>query len=157
MNLLKMLGKVVVFAVVAVMALTIFGKIRQRAAAVGGNSAAEKKTEGGASAADDKLSDAGFFLLNRAEAKNPNVVIMSPPNCPSEEAARAQALASSLNSAGIPTEFRQEIGGNLETPEDAARVNKYMGNIAGPVVIVRGWAKGSPTAQDVIAQYNSGR
>ena len=157
MNLLKMIGKLAVFAVVVVVALTIFGKVRQRAGAAGGGAAAEKQSSGGPSAADDRLSDAGFFLLNRAEANNPHVVIMSPPNCPSEEAARAQALGRSLNSAGIPTEFRQEMGGNLETPEDAARVNKYLNNVANPLVLVRGWAKGNPTAQDVIAQYHSGR
>lgn len=156
MNLLKMIGKVAIFAVVAVMVLTIFGKVRQRAAAVGG-AGAENKTAGARSSADDQLSAAGFFLLSRDDAKNPNVVIMSPPNCPSDEAARARMLADSLAQAGIPHEMRQDIGFTFHDPDDVARVNQHMSNLANPLVLVRGWGKGNPTAQDIIAQYRNGR
>jgi hypothetical protein len=31
-----------------------------------------------------------------------------------------------------------------------------MANVANPLVLVRGWARGNPTALDVIAQYRSG-
>ena len=148
MNFLKMLLKLAVFAVVAVAAFTIIGKVRQRAGATG--SAATTQ-------ADDKLSGAGFFLLSRDDAKNQKVVIMSPPNCPSDEAQRARALGDSLARAGIPHEMKSEIGFSFDNPDDVARVNKYMNNIANPLVLVRGWARGNPTADQVIAQYRSGK
>ena len=153
MSFLKILGAIIL----AIVALTLFGKIRQKVAA----SAPAREAKAAATAAADNkdpgLSAAGFFLLDRAEAGNSRVVIMSPPNCPSYEAQPASALGASLNAAGIPTEMRQEIGGTISNPDDLARIQKYMTNVANPLVIVRGWAKGNPTPQEVIAQYNSGR
>jgi hypothetical protein len=151
MNLLKLLGKLAVLACVGIAALTIAGKVSQHSGAKGGGVAA------GPSAADDKLSDAGFFLLSRDDAKNPNVIIMSPPNCPSYEAQRARELADGLRDAGIPSELKQGIEFQFHDPDDVARVNKHMNNLPNPLVLVRGWAKGSPTLQDVIAQYRDGR
>lgn len=146
-----MILKAFLFVVVAIVALTIFGKVRQRVAA---NAPAKSAS---ASARDPGLSPSGFFLLNRDDAKNPRVTIMSPPNCPSHEAAMARALEASLQSAGIPTEMKQGFEIQFTDPVDVEGVNKYMANVANPLVLVRGWAKGAPTAQDVIAQYNSGK
>ncbi len=153
MSILKIIGAVIL----AIVALTLFGKIRQKVAA---GAPARETTAAATATADNKnpgLSPAGFFLLNRAEATNSRVVIMSPPNCPSYEAQLASALEASLGAAGVPTEMRQEIGGTITNPDDMARIQKYMTNVANPLVIVRGWAKGNPTAQDVIARYNSGK
>jgi hypothetical protein len=148
MNILKIL----LYVVVGIVALTVFGKVRQKLAAGGLATAA-----GQPGAKDPGLSPAGFFLLSREDAKNPRVTIMSPPNCPSYEAQRARDLEASLQAAGIPCEMKQEIGFQFDDPDDVARVNKYMGNAANPVVLVRGWAKGAPTAEDVIAQYRAGQ
>ena len=149
MSILKIL-----FAVfVAIVALTLFGKIRQKV----GGSGTGSSSASASNAKDPGLSPAGFFLLSRDDAKNPRVTIMSAPNCPSYESQLAQALASSLNSAGIPCELKQGIEFQFHDPADVERVNKYMTNVANPVVLVRGWAKGNPTAQDVIAQYQSGQ
>jgi hypothetical protein len=145
-----MILKTLMFIVVAVVALTIFGKVRQRVAA---NSPASAT----ASAKDPGLSPHGFFLLSRDDAKNPRVTIMAPPNCPSHEAAMARSLQSSLVSAGIPAELKDSIEFQFTDPADAERVNKYMAGVANPLVLVRGWAKGAPTTQDVIAQYRSGQ
>lgn len=144
-----MILKALLFVVVAIVALTIFGKVRQRVAA--GSPAAT------ASAKDPGLSAAGFFLLSKDDAKNPRVTIMSPPNCPSHEAAMARSLQASLTNAGIPAEMKQSIEFQFTDPAEAERVNKFMSNVANPLVLVRGWAKGAPTAQDVIAQYNAGK
>lgn len=142
-----MILKVLFAFVLAIIALTIVGKIRQKVAETAPASAA-------ASAKDPGLSPAGFFLLKADEAKNPRVTIMSPPNCPSHEAQLARSLEASLQAAGIPCEMKQEIAFEFHDPDEVARVNKYMTNIANPLVLVRGWAKGNPTTQDVIAQYN---
>ncbi len=148
-----MLLKILMAVVMAIAALTVVGKIRQKMAASA--PAAAAKANGGAK--DPGLSPAGFFLLSRDDAKNPRVTIMSAPNCPSHESRMAEALASSLNSAGIPCELKQGIEFQFTDPADVERVNKYMANAANPLVLVRGWAKGAPTAQDVIAQYRSGQ
>jgi hypothetical protein len=140
-----MILKALFAVVLAIVALTIIGKIRQKVAA--------SATTTAASAKDPGLSAAGFFLLKREEAKNPRVTIMSPPNCPSQEAQLARSLQASLQAAGIPCEMKPEIAFEFHDPDEVARVNKYMANVANPLVLVRGWAKGNPSAQDVIAQY----
>jgi len=148
MNLLKMLAKLAVVACLGVAALTIVGKVRQRSGTVRGGSPMAVKD-------DDRLSPAGFFLLSRDEASNPRVVIMSPPDCPSVEAHRAQALAEALAQAGIPSEMRQELNFTFHDPDDAARVNRHTPNLANPLVLVRGWAKGNPSLAEVVAQYRA--
>jgi len=148
-----MLLKILMAVILAIAALTVVGKIRQKMAA--NAPAATAKTQG--KAKDPGLSPAGFFLLSRDDAKNPRVTIMSAPNCPSHESQMAEALASALTSAGVPCELKQGIEFQFTDPADVERVNKYMANVANPLVLVRGWAKGAPTVQDVIAQYQSGQ
>lgn len=138
-----MLGKLTVTGVVAVAALTIVGKVRQASAANTGKS-------------PDASSEAGFVLLQPGEANNGSVVIMSPPNCPSQEAQRARALADALASAGIPHEIRSEISFEITDEKEAARIQKFMGNVSNPLVLVRGRGKGNPTLDAVIAEYRSG-
>lgn len=145
-----MILKTLFVIVIAVVALTVFGKVRQKVAA----SAPAKSA---VSSKDPGLSPAGFFLLSSDDAKNPRVTIMSAPNCPSHEAQLAEALHSSLLSAGVPAELKQGIEFQFTDPAEVERVNKYMANVANPLVLVRGWAKGNPTLQDVIAQYQTGR
>ena len=76
--------KIILFFFVAIAALTIFGKIRQKTGGGEGKSAESAAL----TAKDPGLSPQGFFLIKREEAKNPNVTIMSPPNCPNQEAQR---------------------------------------------------------------------
>jgi hypothetical protein len=146
--------KILLGVFLAIVALTVFGKIRQK---FGGSGAGSNAAATATSAKDPGLSPAGFFLLSRDDAKNSTVAIISAPNCPSHESQRAQELASSLQAAGIPCELKQGIEYQFRDPADVERVNKYMGNVANPLVVVRGWAKGSPMAQDVIAQYRAGQ
>ncbi len=151
MNLLK----IVCAVILALVALTLFGKIRQKLAAGAPAAGSPAAAKTGANAKDPGLSAAGFFLLSRDGAKHSNVIIISAPNCPSEESARAQMLQSSLQSAGIPCEMQQGIEFQFTDPDDVARVTKYTGaGIVNPLVLVRGWAKGNPLAEDVIAQYS---
>ena len=147
MNLLK----IFLAFILVILALTLVGKVRQKMEVVGATA-----TTSANRAQDPGLSPAGFFLLSRDDAKNPRVTIMSPPNCPSSEAQLAQALAASLTSAGIPCELKPGIDFQFHDPAEVERVNKYMAHAANPLVLVRGWAKGNPTAPDVIAQYQSG-
>lgn len=138
-----MLGKLAITGVVAVAALTIVGKVRQSSAT---NAAVAK-------APDTTASEAGFVMLKPDEATNGSVIIMSAPNCPREEAVRARALAASLQAAGIPNEVRSEIGFEFNDEKEAARIQKFMGEVTNPLVLVRGRAKGNPTLEAVIAEY----
>lgn len=147
MNLLTLLGKIMLAGVVAVAGLTLIGKIRQR-------TARPPDPAAGAVAKDEKLSPQGFFLFSQAEAGNPRVIVMTPPNCPSQDAVRARALAAQLGQAGVPVEMRDRIGAEFTDPAEAERVSRHMNSAPMPLVIVRGWAKGAPSLDQVIAQYN---
>jgi len=144
MKLLTMLGKLALGVVVAVVALTVVGKIRQ---------AQSNSPTAQAAAAGEQLSPAGFFLLDRAAAGNTSVTVMVAPNCPRDEAVRGRALHAALQQAGIPCRMSSELQVSFTDPADAERVQKLMNNVANPLVLVRGWAKGNPSLQDVIAQY----
>jgi hypothetical protein len=147
MKLLALLGKCALVAVTAIVVLTVYGKVKQRSAA--------NPAPAASSAKDPGLSEAGFFLLKREEASNPRVTIMSPPNCPSHEAQRARDLEASLQAAGVPCEMKNSIEFTFTDPADAERVQQYMASVANPLVLVRGWAKGNPTAEDIVAQYRA--
>jgi len=148
--------KIIAFVFGAIVALTIFGKVRQKLA-LNAPAKTAAQSEAAKNSADPGLSPAGFFLLTREEAVNPRVTIMSVPNCPSHETALARNLEASLQSAGIPCEMTQHIGFEFHDPADMERVQKYMANVPAPLVLVRGWAKGNPSVQDVIAQYQAGK
>lgn len=138
--------KIIAFVFGAIVALTVFGKIRQRVAAASAQAALAK---------DPGLSPQGFWLMKRGEEKTRTVTVFVPENCPSAEAARARALLASIQAAGIPCESRQGMDLKFDNPDDFERVKKYGSNVENPLVVVKGWAKGNPTAQQVIAQYRS--
>lgn len=149
MKLLVLLGKLALATVVAAVGLALYGKIQQ----------AEAKSQSTrpvttAQAPRDQLSPDGFFFFSATEAKNPRVIIMTPANCPSAPAKRAQALADLLGQDGVPTEMRSGISLAFTDPEEAERVNRHMSNADIPIVIVRGWAKGAPSYDQVLSEYN---
>lgn len=145
MNLLKLVFKVTIVAVLAFVALTVAGKIKR-----------QKQI---ADMARDApyWSEAGFYLLQRNVPKNQKVWVMAPLNCPSQEAQQARALCAAIQIAGVPCEISSQLQLNPDSMEEAERVKKFMDQVANPLVIVRGWGKGKPTVQDVIAQYRAGK
>jgi hypothetical protein len=40
-------------------------------------------------------------------------------------------------------------------PAEAQRVQQFMSRVQNPLVLVRGWAKGNPSLEDVVAQYRA--
>lgn len=148
MNLLRLIVKVLLSTIVGLTVFTVYLKVRQTSQVQPGTKSA---------APADQLSPNGFFLLNPAEASNQRVVIMTPQNCPSQQAAHARALAAALQEAGVPTEMRSDFSASFTDEAEAERVNRHMSTAEVPIVIVRGWAKGSPTLDQVIAEYKSGR
>ena len=140
--------KIIAFIFGAIVALTVGGKIRQKVAA---------GSEKAALAGDPGLSPQGFWLMKRDEERNKTVTVFVPENCPSSEAARARALLARVQAAGIPCEAKQGMELKFDNPDDFERVRKYGGNVENPLVLVKGWAKGNPSAEQVIAQYRSSR
>lgn len=53
--------------------------------------------------------------------------------------------------------MRSDFSASFTDEAEAERVNCHMSTAEVPIVIVRGWAKGSPTLDQVIAEYKSGR
>ena len=145
MKLLKLVG----FVFVAIVELTVFGKVRQQLAAT------DQKTAQIGNAKDPGLSPQGFFLMTRAEEKKRTVTVFVAPNCPSAESQRARVLMAGIQAAGIPCEEKQGIELTFTDPDDTARMQKYGSTIENPLVMVRGWGKGNPTAGQVIAEYRA--
>ena len=138
----------------AIAALTVFGRIRQKVAA---NSEGKSKAAASASVStkDPGLSPQGFFLLKRDEAGKSQVTIFIPENCPSNESERARLLMAGVQAAGIPCETQQGIDVTFNDPDEFARLQKYGSTIENPLVLVKGWAKGNPSADQIIAQYRA--
>jgi hypothetical protein len=144
MKLLLMLGKCVLVAVVAVVVLTVYGKVKQRSGSAGSGSVAATE-----------LSPAGFYHLKRDEAANSRVAIMVAPNCPSHESARGRELHAALQRAGVPADLKNNLEFTFTDMAEAERVQKFMAKVQNPLVLVRGWAKGNPSVEDVLAQYRA--
>ncbi len=143
--------KLIAFVAVAIVALTVFGKVRQR---MGTTTAAnDQKAAAAKNAKDPGLSPQGFFLMTRDEENKKAVTVMVVPNCPSFESQRARELAAGIRAAGIPVEEQQGITLNFTDPDDTARVQKYASTVENPLVMVHGWGKGNPTVAQVIAEY----
>ena len=104
------------------------------------------------SAKDPGLSPAGFFQLKPGD-RDPKVTVMVAPGCPRDEAVRGRELHAALQAAGVPCQMSNTLEISFTDPAEAERVQKFMGNVSNPLVIVRGWAKGNPSLEDVLAQY----
>lgn len=138
--------KVILFLAASFGVFTLYAMYRQ-AHPASASAAATVKSPG--------MSPHGFILLNRDEADNPRVTIMAPANCPKPEAQRARDLEAALQAAGVPCEVKDNLEISFDDPAEAERVQKFMSNVSNPLVLVRGWAKGNPMTEDIIAQYNT--
>lgn len=104
---------------------------------------------------DAGVSPAGFVLINREDAGNPTVTVMVAPGCPRDEAVRGRELHAALQQAGVPCTMSNTLQISFTDPAEAERVQQFMSGVQNPLVLVRGWAKGNPSLQDVLAQYRA--
>ena len=85
------------------------------------------------------------------------VLVLSPPNCPSEEAKRAEALVQALTDQGIPVKQDSAKSFEITNPTDAqkAGVERAVAvfNRGAPAVFVNGMGMSNPTAAQTIAVY----
>ena len=93
-------------------------------------------------------------------AKN-TVLILAPPNCPSDEAKRAAALADELIRNGIPVATDSSMSFDIANPtaEQEAGVTRAVAvfNEGAPAVFVNGMGMSNPTASQTIAEYRRTR
>lgn len=85
------------------------------------------------------------------------VFVLAPPNCPSDQAQRAEALIRDLGNAGIPVKRESGIAFDIENPTDAQMrdIDRAIAVFkrGAPVVYVNGLAMSNPSAEQTIAAY----
>lgn len=85
------------------------------------------------------------------------VFVMAPPNCPSDQAKRAEALIRDLGNAGIPVKRESGIAFDIENPTDAQMrdIDRAIAVFkrGAPVVYVNGLAMSNPSTEQTIAAY----
>ncbi|MCU0549893.1 MAG: hypothetical protein MUC48_11150 [Leptolyngbya sp. Prado105] len=98
-------------------------------------------------------SKSGFISVVMPDEASPNEVLVIGPNCNTDRGQRTRALAAKLAQAQIP--HRRTDSVSISNSSDIAgmmRLNEVMQQDA-PIVLIRGQAKGNPTAEEVIAMY----
>jgi hypothetical protein len=87
-----------------------------------------------------------------------SVVIMTPENCPSDAAQRAESLYAQLEQAGVPVEKRSSF--ELSAPGDSGEdvhakfdATMKVANGAVPVVFIGSEGASNPNFNDVLAEY----
>ena len=89
------------------------------------------------------------------------VLVLSPPNCPSEEAKRAEALVRALTDQGVPVKQDSAMSFEITNPTDEqeAGVERAVAvfNRGAPAVFVSGMGMSNPTAAQTIAEYRKTR
>lgn len=81
------------------------------------------------------------------------VLILTPRNCPSRAARRADALADALTSRGIPNVRRNSF--RLDAVSDEAATERTLAVFRGdiPAVYINGMGKPNPTVAEIAAEY----
>jgi hypothetical protein len=84
------------------------------------------------------------------------VMVVAAENCPHADAQRADRLAEDLRDRGIPVSRTHEVRFNPAHIDVtmAQRVPAVMEG-ALPIVFIHGRAKGNPTLDDVVAEYQA--
>ena len=89
------------------------------------------------------------------------VLVLSPPNCPSEEAKRAEALVRALTDQGVPVKQDSAMSFEITNPTDEqeAGVERAVAvfNRGAPAVFINGMGMSNPTAAQTIAEYRKTR
>jgi hypothetical protein len=113
---------------------------------------------GGGSSSDSTASEHhGFVQLPQVIGFDESrVMVVAAENCPHEDAQRADRLAEELRDRGIPVSRTHEVNFNPAHIDMAVaqRVPAVMEG-ALPIVFIHGRAKGNPTLDDVVAEYQA--
>lgn len=85
------------------------------------------------------------------------VLVLAPPNCPSEQAERTDALVRELTRAGIPVKRDSGFDFDVANPtaEQIERIDRTVAVFkrGAPAVFVNGLGMSNPTVEQTIAAY----
>lgn len=100
----------------------------------------------------------GFVAVQMPDgAPQHSVLVLAPPNCPSDEAREAEALVQHLTEQGIPVTKGSSISFDVMDPtaEQIAGIDRAVAvfNGGAPAVFVNGMAMSKPTAAQTVAEY----
>lgn len=122
----------------------------------------DRATDPMAAFASTTASPNGFVSAAMPEGIGRNVVlVLAPPNCPSDQAVRADALVQALSRAGVPVQRGSGFSFDVANP-DAAQVAAMDRSVAvfrqgAPAVFVNGMAMSNPSPEQAIAEYRRTR
>jgi len=89
------------------------------------------------------------------------VLVLAPPNCPSEQAQRAEALVQALQAQGIPVQRGSSISFDLMDPsaEQRAALDRTVEVFkqGAPAVFINGMGMSNPNLAQVAAVYEKTR
>src|SRR5690554_1555298 len=117
----------------------------------------------GAALANVEPSPNGFVPVEMPSGAPRNaVLVLAPPNCPSDQARRAESLIASLSSQGIPVRRGSRIDysfSSAPTSDQRQGVDRAIQvfNQGAPAVFINGMAMSNPTPQQAAAEYRRTR
>jgi hypothetical protein len=111
---------------------------------------------------DDSAMREGFVAVQMPDGAAANtVLVLAPPNCPSDEARRAEALVDAMREQGIPVAKGSSMSFEIRNPTSEQRegVDRAVAvfNRGAPAVFVNGRGMSDPTAAQVAAEYRRTR
>lgn len=112
----------------------------------------------GKSDIESVASETGFVPVQMPDgAPRHAVLVLAPPDCPSDEARRAEALIQYVSDQGIPVIRGSSISFEIINPtaEQRAGVERAVAvfNRGAPAVFVNGMAMSNPTPAQAVAEY----
>jgi hypothetical protein len=107
-------------------------------------------------------SENGFVPVVMPDGAPRNgVLILAPPNCPSEQAQLAEALARDLTDKGIPVTKGSRMSFSLQDPskEEREAVDRAVAVFkqGAPAVFINGMAMSNPNVSQAVAEYQRTR
>lgn len=104
----------------------------------------------------------GFVAVEMPDGAGRNaVLVLAPPNCPSDQARRTEALVDALAREGIPVARGSGFSFNVDnpTPDQIAGIDRAVAVFkqGAPSVFVNGMAMSNPSAAQTVAEYRRTR
>lgn len=131
---------------------------------VGGYNWWSKRAPSGPTAitASSGVNSNGFVSVEMpGDGTRNTVLVLAPPNCPSEQAQRAEALIQALKDHGIPVARGSSISFELTNPsaEQRAAVDRTIEVFkqGAPAVFINGMGMSNPSFAQVAAVYEETR
>lgn len=101
------------------------------------------------------VSSFGFVALPENNISMDKIIILTPPNCPSAQAQRANAIADYLDRENISYIRASSVNFHINNENEIKLINSVMAGEEQPVVIVKGRAKGNPDFSGIVGEYRS--